>query len=87
METKKVKLVYGDSEIEIMCDETILEGAYRNGLKLKYHCAAGHCGRCKMQVVSGEARIDHSGGISRTDISAGYILTCCSYALENIEVK
>lgn len=36
METKKVKLVYGDSEIEIMCDETILEGAYRNGLKLNY---------------------------------------------------
>ncbi|MBC8952719.1 2Fe-2S iron-sulfur cluster binding domain-containing protein [Xenorhabdus sp. PB62.4] len=49
--------------------------------------ASGHCGKCKIKLISGEVHLDHSGGISREDISSGYILACCSFPKGNIEIS
>lgn len=80
------KLKVGDGEFDIMSNETILECAYRNGIEIKYHCAAGHCGKCKVKLISGEVILDHSGGISRDNIEKGFILACCSIPKGDIEI-
>ncbi|NDK97596.1 carbapenem biosynthesis protein CpmE [Photorhabdus bodei] len=80
------KLKIGNDSFDISSNETILKCAYNNGVKLKYHCASGYCGKCKVKLISGEVNLDHSGGISRDKISSGYILTCCSYPKSNIEI-
>lgn len=69
-----------------MPNETLLECAYKNGVEIKYHCAAGHCGRCKVRLISGEVQLEHSGGISREDIFKGFILACCSFPKGDIEI-
>ncbi|AKH63551.1 MULTISPECIES: carbapenem biosynthesis protein CpmE [Photorhabdus] len=80
------KLKIDDDTFNISSDETILKCAYKNGVKLKYHCASGYCGKCKVKLISGEVNLEHAGGISRDKISDGYILTCCSYPMSNIEI-
>ncbi|MEY0598266.1 2Fe-2S iron-sulfur cluster binding domain-containing protein [Providencia rettgeri] len=79
-------LIIGNNNFTIMSNETILECAYKNGVKIKYHCAAGHCGKCKVKLISGEVKLDHSGGISKEDIANGFILTCCSFAKGDIQI-
>ncbi|CAI1791936.1 2Fe-2S iron-sulfur cluster-binding protein [Serratia plymuthica] len=80
------KLKIGDNKFDIMSNETILECAYRNGIEIKYHCASGHCGKCKVKLISGEVTLDHSGGISRDNIEKGFILACCSIPKGDIEI-
>lgn len=80
------KLKVGDGEFNIMSNETILECAYRNGIEIKYHCAAGHCGKCKVKLISGEVILNHSGGISRDNIEKGFVLACCSIPKGDIEI-
>ncbi|MDR0217728.1 MAG: 2Fe-2S iron-sulfur cluster binding domain-containing protein [Enterobacteriaceae bacterium] len=80
------KLTIENHVFNILSDETILRCAYKNGVKLKYHCASGHCGKCKIKLKVGEVDLRHSGGISREDISLGYILACCSYPKSDIEI-
>ncbi|WP_245737352.1 2Fe-2S iron-sulfur cluster-binding protein [Xenorhabdus japonica] len=80
------KLKIGNDVLDISSDETILKCAYKNDIKLKYHCASGYCGKCRVKLVSGKVNLEHSGGISREKISEGYILTCCSYPISNIEI-
>ncbi|MBH2547974.1 2Fe-2S iron-sulfur cluster binding domain-containing protein [Serratia marcescens] len=81
------RLIIGNDSFEIMPNETILECAYRNGVEIKYHCAAGHCGRCKVKLISGDVKLDHSGGISRENIAKGFILACCSFPKGDIEIE
>lgn len=79
-------LKIGTIFFNIMPDETVLECACRNGIKMKYHCTSGYCGTCKTKLICGSVSMDHSGGISRKDIDDGYILTCCSFAHSDLEI-
>ena len=87
MGKESYRLKIGDKSFDIMPNEKILECAYKNGVEIKYHCASGHCGRCKIKLISGEVKLDHSGGISREDIGKGFILACCSFPKGNIEIQ
>ncbi|MBD2797899.1 2Fe-2S iron-sulfur cluster binding domain-containing protein [Xenorhabdus sp. 18] len=87
MKNNIFKLKIGENTFDIESSETILQCAYRNNINLKYHCASGHCGKCKVKIISGEVHLDHSGGISREDIALGYTLACCSFPKENIEIS
>jgi len=71
---------------DIMSDESILQCAMRNNIKMKYHCAAGFCGACKIKLISGKVKQDHNGGISRTHIANGFILACCSFPYSDVEI-
>lgn len=86
MKTGYFKLKIGDAFFDIMHDETILECAYRHGIKMKYRCASGHCGVCRIKLLSGKVQLNHAGGISRVNRLNGFILTCCSTPLSDIEI-
>ncbi len=40
------KLKIGNDFFDISSNETILKCAYKNGVKLKYHCASGYILTC-----------------------------------------
>lgn len=86
MSIKYFNLKMGNSVFEINPHETILECAYRNGVKIEYQCASGYCGKCKARLLEGRVRLEHSGGISRRNIAKGFILTCCTFPKSDIEI-
>jgi len=49
-----IKIIPSGHKFQINAEETILEGALRNGFAFAYGCRAGSCGSCKGKVVEGE---------------------------------
>lgn len=63
--------------------ETLLEGALRNGLLLRYGCKHGGCGTCKVRLVDGDvAEHGSSFALSPDDRAGQVILACASVPLE-----
>jgi uncharacterized protein YcbX/ferredoxin len=67
--------------------ETVLEQGEDAGLLLPYSCRAGMCGRCKVQLVSGDVEQSCQDGLSEQELSQGYILACCSTPVNDIVVN
>lgn len=67
--------------------ETLLEGALRNNLLLRYGCKYGGCGTCKVRLVDGD--VDESGSsfaLTSGDRAQELILACASVPLEDCVV-
>ncbi len=68
------------------CDdtETLLEGALRNDLYVRYGCKHGGCGTCKARLVDGEVDETRSTfALSRVDRDEGWILMCSSVPVDD----
>lgn len=65
-------------------NDTLLDGALRNGISLSYGCSNGNCGECKARVVSGEVKKVHAHDyvLKQGEKDAGVVLMC-SYAPVN----
>lgn len=63
--------------------ETLLDGALRQGLLLRYGCRHGGCGTCTVRLVDGDVE-DHgsSFALSPADRAADLVLACASVPLE-----
>lgn len=82
----EVKLVNSGKSIQIDTNETIYSAVAKLGLHIPKACGVGVCGTCKVRKISGEVEMDMNGGITEEDIAAGYILTCCSKPITNIDL-
>ncbi|MFD2165984.1 fatty acid desaturase [Thalassotalea euphylliae] len=70
-----------EHQIHVAGNQTILEVAKSEGIKLPYACENGHCGTCKCKIVKGgEGRLnslkDNIPALSKEDKEAGYTLAC-----------
>ncbi|QRR30721.1 2Fe-2S iron-sulfur cluster binding domain-containing protein [Pseudomonas simiae] len=67
--------------------DSMLDSARAEGLTLEYSCRTGRCGVCKTKVLSGEteAFLDELS-LSPEDNLNGYVLTCCRFALTDVEL-
>jgi ferredoxin-NADP reductase len=83
--THRVSFSRAGKSVSGVAEETILDIAGKHGLWIPSACRMGFCGACKLRRVSGEVRMNHSGGISDTEINDGYVLACCSYAQGDVE--
>jgi ferredoxin len=87
MSALKVRIDQYDKEFSVAANQTILEAAYEAGVHLPYACQSGSCGSCIVLLKKGEVEMDHSGGIARSEIKEGYILTCCSIPKTDVVIS
>jgi len=68
-------------------DVSILESAINSNIYLEHSCRDGSCGACKAKLIRGKVNQPNNlEGLSDVDVKNGYILTCCSKAVSDIEL-
>jgi CDP-4-dehydro-6-deoxyglucose reductase len=74
---------------ELQDNETLLEGALRQGFGLPYGCRSGACGTCKGRIVSGEVDLGdyQSSALSDEEISSGKALFCLAKAKTDLVIE
>jgi ferredoxin len=68
-------------------DETVLEGAERIGVEMRYSCRVGSCGECSVQLISGKVKMDVEDALEPQDKAAGIILGCQARPTSNVVVE
>ena len=84
----KVTIQPSGHEYVLAENETVLDGALRNGIMFPYSCRGGSCGTCFGKVLSGE--IDFPDGLPlglmASDRELGQALFCCATAKSDITI-
>jgi propane monooxygenase reductase subunit len=76
-------------EFDVDQDETILDGAFRQGLMLMHGCKEGQCGACKSFVLDGEVDMDRYSTFALPDYEEeeGWTLLCKAHAVSDLEIE
>jgi propane monooxygenase reductase subunit len=87
--THTVRLEPVGIEFEVDEDETILKGAFRQGLMLMHGCKEGQCAACKSFLLEGDVDMDSYSTFALADYEKeeGYVLLCRSHAYSDVEVE
>jgi propane monooxygenase reductase component len=88
-ERHKVRFQPVDLEIEVSEDETVLEGAFRQGIMLMHGCKEGQCSACKSFLLEGEVDMERYSTFALADYEReeGYTLLCRAHAYSDLEVE
>ncbi len=88
-ETFNVRLEPVGIEFEVDEDETILRGAFRQGLMLMHGCKEGQCSACKSFLLDGEVDLDKYSTFALNDFEKeeGWTLLCRAHAMSDLEVE
>ena len=62
-------------------DESILAAASRAGLDVPYSCKSGVCATCRAKLIEGRVRMDRNFALEKSDLEAGFVLTCQAHPL------
>lgn len=73
--------------IDALPGETVHAAAGRLGITIPKACGVGICGTCRVLKVHGDVEMNHNGGITDEDVAAGYILSCCSTPLSDVNIE
>src|ERR687894_3116079 len=76
-------------EFEVDEDETVLRGAFRNGIQLMHGCKEGQCSACKSFLLDGVLDLDRYSTFALPDFEEqeGYTLLCRAHALSDVEIE
>ncbi len=75
-------------ELNLLPNETILDGLLRIDEDPPYSCMSGACSTCVCKVVSGEAEMERCLALSDDEVKNGYLLSCSAVpTTEEIEVN
>jgi propane monooxygenase reductase subunit len=76
-------------EFEVDEEETVLNGAFRQGLMLMHGCKEGQCGACKSFLLDGEVDLDRYSTFALPDyeLDEGWTLLCRAHAVSDLEVE
>ena len=76
-------------EIEVREDETVLDGAFRQGVMLMHGCKEGQCSACKSFLVDGEIDMEKYSTFALADYESeeGYVLLCRTHAYSDLTVE
>jgi len=88
-ETYTVRLEPVGIEFEVDEDETVLRGAFRQGLMLMHGCKEGQCAACKSFLLDGEVDLDKYSNFALNDSEKeeGWTLLCRAHAMSDLEVE
>jgi propane monooxygenase reductase subunit len=87
--THTVRLEPVGIEFEVNEDETVLNGAFRQGLMLMHGCKEGQCSACKSFLLDGEVDLDRYSTFALPDFeeAEGWTLLCRAHAMSDLEVE
>jgi benzoate/toluate 1,2-dioxygenase reductase subunit len=88
----QVTLIFADGErrrFETASDEPIIGAARRAGVVLASDCEIGDCQTCRAHLRSGRVVFDEYAliSLSEAEIARGAVLTCVSWAQEDVEIE
>ena len=88
-QTYTVRLEPVGIEFEVDEDETVLRGAFRQGLMLMHGCKEGQCAACKSFLLDGEVDLDKYSTFALNDMEKeeGWTLLCRAHAQSDLEVE
>jgi propane monooxygenase reductase component len=88
-ETHNVRLEPVGIDFEVDEDETVLSGAFRQGLMLMHGCKEGQCAACKSFLLDGEVDLERYStfALNEFEESEGWTLLCRAHALTDLEVE
>jgi propane monooxygenase reductase subunit len=88
-QTYNVRLEPVGIEFEVDEDETILDGAFRQGLMLMHGCKEGQCAACKSFLLDGEVDMDKYSTFALPDYEQdeGWTLLCKAHAVSDLEIE
>lgn len=88
-ETYQVRLEPVGIEFEVDEDETVLRGAFRQGLMLMHGCKEGQCAACKSFLLDGEVDLDKYSTFALNDYEKeeGWTLLCRAHAESDLVVE
>ncbi len=88
-ETYNVRLEPVGIEFEVDEDETILRGAFRQGLMLMHGCKEGQCAACKSFLLDGEVDLEKYSNFALNDFEKeeGWTLLCRAHAESDLEIE
>jgi propane monooxygenase reductase component len=88
-QTYQVRLEPVGIEFEVDEDETILRGAFRQGLMLMHGCKEGQCSACKSFLLDGDVDLDKYSTFALADYEKeeGWTLLCRAHAMSDLEIE
>ena len=88
-QTHNVRLEPVGIDFEVDEDETILSGAFRQGLMLMHGCKEGQCAACKSFLLDGEVDLDKYSTFALPDyeLEEGWTLLCRAHAYSDVQVE
>jgi propane monooxygenase reductase subunit len=88
-QTHVVRLEPVGIEFEVDEAETILDGAFRQGLMLMHGCKEGQCSACKSFLLDGEVDLDRYSTFALPDYEEeeGWTLLCKAHAVTDLEIE
>jgi ferredoxin-NADP reductase len=81
--TVKVK---GHQPLKAWADEPLLVALEKNGVVVPSLCRSGDCSMCRVKVVSGKVFQPAGVLVRKSDRQFGYVHSCMSYPIEDLEV-
>jgi ring-1,2-phenylacetyl-CoA epoxidase subunit PaaE len=72
---------------EVASGKTLLEAALDAGLPMRFSCAMGNCGECRVKLTSGEVALDEPNSLTAEERAQGYVLACVARPLSPTTIE
>jgi ferredoxin len=81
----KVKIKGGNS-LRVRADEPLIVAFEKQGVAVSSLCRSGECSMCRVKILSGKVFQPAGALLRKSDRQYGYVHSCVSYPLEDLEV-
>ena len=78
--------VRGDKSFDAIASEPLLVSLEKNGVMVPSLCRSGECSMCRVKLISGTVFQPPGTPIRKSDRQFGYVHSCVSYPLEDLEI-
>jgi len=82
---KTIRIHFGNETYDLVTGEnqSILQAALQNGIRLPYSCQQGICSACTATCKSGKVIMTKNDVLTDTDLASGLVLTCTGHAVSD----